>query len=108
MLTIVFLIIAYVLLLNNLIALFKYVIEKIYFIGFFFSFSFTIQRVHGESQRARCYHFFVVLKEYEDKDMFVPPFNLLLLPLSLFIRKSNRNFIEIILIILNLLNRISK
>ncbi len=69
-------------------------------------FSFTIQRVHGESHQASSYHFYVVLKEYEEKNMFVPPFNLLLFPLSFFMRKSNRNFIEIILIIGHFLNRI--
>ncbi|CAF0751879.1 unnamed protein product [Adineta ricciae] len=71
-LTITFLIIAYVLLLNNLIALFN----------------FTIQRVHGESHRAWCYHFYVVLREYEEKDFFVPPFNLLLWPISYYCRKK--------------------
>jgi hypothetical protein len=72
----------------------------------FFSFSFTIQRVHGESRQEWCYHFYVVWKEYEEKDMLVPPFNLLLLPISYFMKKSNRNFIKIILKIFNFLNRI--
>lgn len=72
LLTITFLIVAYVLLLNNLIALFN----------------FTIQRVHGKSRRAWCYNFYVVLKEYEGKDMFVPPLNLLLFPISCYMRKS--------------------
>ncbi|CAF1368257.1 unnamed protein product, partial [Adineta steineri] len=70
-LTIAFLVVAYVLLLNNLIA----------------SFNFTIQRVHGESHRTWCYHFYVVLKEYEEKDMFVPPLNLFLWPISYYMRK---------------------
>ncbi|CAF3631948.1 unnamed protein product [Adineta steineri] len=70
-LTIAFLVVAYVLLLNNLIALFN----------------FTIQRVHGESHRTWCYHFYVVLKEYEEKDMFVPPLNLCLWPISYYMRK---------------------
>ncbi|CAF3425733.1 unnamed protein product [Rotaria socialis] len=71
-LTIAFLIIAYVLLLNNLIALFN----------------FTIQRVHGESHPAWCYNFYVVLREYEEKDMFVPPLNLLLWPISYMMRRK--------------------
>ncbi|UJR33516.1 hypothetical protein I4U23_020961 [Adineta vaga] len=74
-LTITFLIIAYVLLLNNLIALFN----------------FTIQRVHGESHRTWCYHFYVVLREYEEKDFFVPPFNLLLWPISYYWRRKLEN-----------------
>ncbi|CAF2337273.1 unnamed protein product [Rotaria sp. Silwood2] len=74
-LTITFLIIAYVLLLNNLIALFN----------------FTIQRVHGDSRQAWFYHFYVVLKEYEEKQMFVPPFNLLLWPIRCFMRKKSDN-----------------
>ena len=54
----------------------------------FDTFSFTIQRVHGESRQAWCYHFYVVLREYEEKDMFIPPLNLLLFPLSYYLRKS--------------------
>ncbi|CAF0945807.1 unnamed protein product [Rotaria sordida] len=72
-LTIVFLIVAYVLLLNNLIALFN----------------FTIQRVHGQSRQAWCYHFYVVLREYEEKKMFVPPFNLLLWPIKCLMRQKS-------------------
>ncbi|CAF3340472.1 unnamed protein product [Rotaria sp. Silwood1] len=74
-LTITFIIIAYVLLLNNLIALFN----------------FTIQRVHGESRQAWCYHFYVVLKEYEEKQMFVPPFNLFLWPINCLIRRKSHD-----------------
>jgi hypothetical protein len=57
-----------------------------------FVFSFTIQRVHGESHQAWCYHFYVVFKEYEEKDMFIPPLNLLLFPISCLMRRSNSNF----------------
>lgn len=55
------------------------------------TFSFTIQRVHGESHQAWCYNFYVVLREYEEKDMFIPPLNLLLFPLSYYLRKSSFN-----------------
>ena len=54
----------------------------------FYASSFTIQHVHGQSHRAWCYHFYVVLREYEEKDMFIPPLNLLLFPLSYYLRKS--------------------
>ncbi|CAF2476863.1 unnamed protein product [Rotaria sp. Silwood2] len=53
--------------------------------------NFTIQRVHGDSRQAWFYHFYVVLKEYEEKQMFVPPFNLLLWPIRCFMRKKSDN-----------------
>ena len=93
LMTITFLIIAYVLLLNNLIALFKYVKQETRSAehsSLSFMFSFTIQRVHVESHRAWCHHFYIILKEYEEKDFLVPPLNLLLWPISCAIRRSKR------------------